>query len=189
MIQNRPILLGSQSPRRSFLLEESGFRFRVETIDVDESFDSALEKEQVAAYISQKKADAYKDLLQENEIGLVADTIVHLENQILGKPKNKEEAMQMLSNMSGKQHDVYTGVTIFDDKKSLSFTGHSRVFFLELTKEEIDYYIERCKPFDKAGSYGIQEWIGYVKIDKIEGSYTNIMGLPMELVYDQILKF
>lgn len=189
MNQTRPILLGSQSPRRSFLLKESGFKFRVETIDVDESFPNSLPAEKVAEYISQKKAEAYQSVLNPNEIGVVADTIVHLDGKILGKPKTKQDAVNMLSEMSGVKHEVFTGVTIFDQSKSISFTGESKVYFLELTKEEIEYYIDTCQPFDKAGSYGIQEWIGYTKIDKIEGSYSNIMGLPMELVYSKLINF
>ena len=189
MVQSRNILLGSQSPRRSFLLEESGFEFRIETIDVDESFPDSLAAENVAEYISQQKALAYKSLLKQNEIGVVADTIVHLNGEILGKPKSKEDAKEMLGKMSGKKHDVFTGVTLFDSDHSISFTGHSKVYFFELSEEEIDYYIEKCQPYDKAGSYGIQEWIGYVKIEKIEGTYSTIMGLPVEMVYEELRKF
>jgi septum formation protein len=170
-------------------MKESGFEFRVETIDVDESFPETMEADKVAEFISVQKSLAYAPLLETNEIGIVADTIVHLDGNILGKPKNKKEALFMLGEMSGKQHDVYTGVTIFDANQTHSFTGHSKVYFLSLTEEEKNYYIDKCQPFDKAGSYGVQEWIGYVKIEKIEGSYTNIMGLPMELVYKEIQKF
>ncbi len=189
MNQPYSILLGSQSPRRSFLMEEAGFDFRVETIDVDESFPETLKAEDVAQYISQQKARAYKSLLKDGEMGVVADTIVHLDGDILGKPKSKEDAVDMLIKMSAKKHDVFTGVTLFNSIQSKSFTGHSEVYFLSLSDQEIEYYIEKCEPYDKAGSYGIQEWIGYTKIEKIIGSYSNIMGLPMELVYEEILKF
>ncbi len=189
MFPKNPILLGSQSPRRSFLLKEAGYQFRKESIDVDESFPETLQPSEIAAFISTKKAKAYLAILKNNEVGLVADTIVHLKGHILGKPKNMEEAKRMLASMSGEQHDVFTGVTLFDAHKQHTFTGHSKVYFEELTNEEITYYIEHYKPFDKAGAYGIQDWIGYVKINKIEGSYSNIMGLPMELVYKEIQKF
>ena len=189
MQQKRPILLGSQSPRRSYLMKEAGYEVRIETIDVDESFPASLDVEKVAEYISMKKASAYLDLLVGEEMGVVADTIVHLEGDILGKPKDKEHAASMLRRMSGTKHDVFTGVTLLDREKQVSFTGHSEVFFEHLTDAEIEYYIESCQPYDKAGSYGIQEWIGYTKIEKIIGSYSNIMGLPMHLIYKNIQKF
>jgi len=183
------ILLGSQSPRRSFLMKESGFDIEVKTIDVDESYPNELEDHDVAEFIALKKAAAYKDILDDYRLGIVADTIVSLDNKILGKPKSKEEAFTMLRSMSGKIHYVYTGVCIFDHENLQSFTCKSTVEFLPLSDLEINYYIENHKPFDKAGSYGIQEWIGYTKIAKIEGSYSNIMGLPMETVYQALFEF
>jgi len=189
MKQSRPILLGSQSPRRSFLMKEAGFEVRIETIDVDESFPKEMEAEFVAEYISKKKADAYISSLRGDEMGIVADTIVHLDGKILGKPKGKEGAKEMIRSMSGKKHDVFTGVTLFDKEKQISFTGHSEVFFGDLSDEEIEFYIDNYEPYDKAGAYGIQDWIGFTKISKIVGSYSNIMGLPMHMVYQEIQKF
>lgn len=186
---NRKILLGSQSPRRAYLMKESGFEIEIKTIDVDETYPETMEKSKVAEYISLKKAEAYKAILANEMIGIVADTVVFFEGEILGKPVDKKDAQEMLSKMSGNMHTVYTGVTIFDNTKQISFTGISDVYFLSLSEKEIDYYLENYKPYDKAGSYGIQEWIGFTKISRIEGSYSNIMGLPMELVYQKLHDF
>lgn len=183
------IMLGSKSPRRSFLLKESGFDYDIKTLEVNESFPQDLSKDEVAEFIANKKAAAYERLLQNDEIGLVADTVVVLENEILEKPVDKKDATSMLRKLSGKKHIVYTGVCIFDKSHKISFTGKSEVYFMDLRPNEIDYYIEHFKPFDKAGSYGIQEWMGYTKIERINGSYTNIMGLPMELVYKHLFDF
>ena len=125
----------------------------------------------------------------DHQIGLVADTIVCLDGKILEKPSNKEEASYMLEQLSGNKHIVYTGVVIFNKEKKTSFTGKSEVYFLGLSPKEIEYYIDKYAPYDKAGSYGVQEWIGYTKIQKINGSYSNIMGLPMEMVYEHLFQF
>ncbi len=183
------ILLGSQSPRRAFLMKESGFECAIKTIDVDESYPSHLEDHEIAGFIAGKKAVAYREMLGESRLGLVADTIVSLNGKILEKPKDRSEAVKMLSSMSDTKHLVYTGVCIFDRDNIVEFTGKSEVYFLPLSAAEIDFYIDQYKPFDKAGSYGIQEWIGYTKIAKIHGSYSNIMGLPMELVYQALFDF
>ena len=183
------ILLGSQSPRRSHLMKESGFDIEVKTIDVDESYPEEIQDFEIAEYIALKKAEAYSEILGDYRLGLVADTIVSLEGEILEKPVDREDAIRMLRSMSGRKHQVYTGVCIFDAKKKHHFTCMSDVYFLELSDQEVEYYIDNFKPFDKAGSYGIQEWIGYTKIEKIEGSYSNIMGLPMETVYKSLFDF
>lgn len=183
------ILLGSQSPRRAFLMKESGFDIDIQTLDVDESYPQNLDDHEIAEFIALKKANAYKSILADRRLGLVADTIVSLDGDILEKPVGREEALEMLEKMSGTKHTVFTGVCIFDENKSIHFTGKSDVYFLDVSPKERAFYIDNYKPYDKAGSYGIQEWIGYTKIKKIEGSYSNIMGLPMELVYQALFDF
>lgn len=183
------IMLGSKSPRRSFLLKESGFDYEIKVLEVDESFPEDLAKNEVAEFIANKKAAAYERILPDDMLGLVADTVVVLEGEILEKPANKEEAVKMLRQLSGKKHTVFTGVCLFDKNHKRSFTGRSEVYFMDLRPNEIDYYIEHYKPYDKAGAYGVQEWLGYTKIEKIDGSYSNIMGLPMELVYKHLFEF
>ena len=170
-------------------MTESGFDIDVQTIDVDESYLAHLQVDEIAEFIAEKKANAYRDLLGACKIGLVADTIVALDGEILEKPVDRNDAIAMLNKMSGTNHTVYTGVCIFDKERLISFTGSSEVYFLDLSAKEIEYYVDNYEPYDKAGSYGIQEWIGFAKIEKIEGSYSNIMGLPMEMVYAKLMNF
>lgn len=183
---DQKILLFSKSPRRKQLLAEAGFSFEVITAEVDESYPDTLEVREVAEYIARKKADAAKDKLTGNEIILTADTIVLLNNKIYEKPIDHADAVRILSELSGKIHEVITGVCLLTKDKFISFSGVSKVHFAELTREEIEFYLNTYQPFDKAGSYGIQEWIGHCKIHKIEGTYANIMGLPVDLVYETI---
>lgn len=183
------ILLGSKSPRRSQLMKEAGFTIEVKTLDVDEQYPEDTPIPEIAAFIAKKKADEYLSLLDHKQIGLTADTVVALEDQILEKPIDFDEAFEMLSQLSNMSHTVYTGVCIFNSKKTDVFTGASEVYFKPFSNREIEYYLLNYAPFDKAGSYGIQEWIGLTKIEKIVGSYSNIMGLPMELVYDHLYSF
>lgn len=180
------VYLASKSPRRSYLLRESGFDVTLLSISVDESYPSHLVNDEIAAYISEKKANACLELLQKDQIGITADTIVSLNGKILEKPENIDDAVLMLNDLGGNVHQVYTGVSIINNKKIDTFVVKSDVFVDSLNSDEIDHYIKEYKPFDKAGSYGIQEWFGWVKISKIEGSYSNIMGLPMREVYNKI---
>ena len=175
------ILLASNSPRRKELLKSLGFDFEVVSVDCDEVYPDNLPVEKIAEYLSDLKADAYKNL-QSGEVLITADTIVALENVVLGKPKNVTEAKEMLRRLSGKTHEVYTGLTIRNSEKSISKTDVTHVETGELTDEEIDYYVDNYKPFDKAGAYGVQEWFGMAKIKRITGSYYTVMGLPTHLV-------
>lgn len=182
------ILLASNSPRRKELLLNLGFNFEVVSIDCDEVYPPHLEVEKIAEYLSELKASAFRNLEKE-EILITADTIVALENEILGKPKNELEAKVMLQKLSGKTHEVYTAFTIKSFGRKISKTDVASVEIDKLTDAEIDFYIKNYKPFDKAGSYGIQEWLGMAKIKKIEGSYYTIMGLPTHLVYSVLKDF
>jgi len=187
MFINRPLILASKSPRRSQLLSQAGFEFTIRTKDTDESYSSQLLPEQVPTYLAEKKAVACKEFIQDQEIILAADTIVIQEGVIYEKPKDRPDALRILSNLSGKMHQVITGVCLLSKHKKIIFAGYSNVYFASLNQEEIAYYVDTYKPYDKAGAYGIQEWIGLCKIDKIEGTYVNIMGLPMDLVYHQLV--
>jgi septum formation protein len=180
------ILLASQSPRRKELLSSLGFEFEVVKIDCEEILPENIKIGEAAAYLSELKANAFQNL-QEGEILLTADTVVANENQFLGKPKDEIEAKEILQSLSGKTHQVYTGITIKTLDKTITETDVADVEFDEISEEEIDFYIKNYKPYDKAGSYGIQEWLGMSKIKKINGSFYTIMGLPTHLVY-KILK-
>lgn len=180
------LLLASQSPRRKELLSSLGFDFEVVKIDCEEILPEDIKIEEAAAYLSELKAKAFRELASD-EVLITADTVVAIENQILGKPKDDHEARQMLRLLSGKTHQVYTGITIKSDSKTTSETDVADVELDEMTDDEIEFYIQNYKPFDKAGSYGIQEWLGMAKISRMNGSFYTIMGLPSHLVY-KILK-
>jgi septum formation protein len=180
------ILLASQSPRRKELLSNLGFHFEVVKIDCEEIVPEHIKVGEAAGYLSELKASAFRKL-EENEILLTADTVVAIDNQFLGKPQNEEDATKMLQLLSGKTHQVYTGITIKTLNNTITETDVADVEIDELTTDEIKYYIQNYQPFDKAGSYGIQEWLGMAKIKKIHGSFYTIMGLPTHLVY-KILK-
>jgi len=175
------LLLASQSPRRKELLSSLGFDFEVVKIDCEEIVPEHIKVGEAAAYLSELKADSFRKL-EENEVLLTADTVVAINNQFLGKPQDEDDALKMLQLLSGKTHQVYTGVTIKTLDKTITETDVADVEFEELTIDEIKYYIENYKPFDKAGSYGIQEWLGMTKIKKMTGSFYTIMGLPTHLV-------
>lgn len=184
------IILASASPRRKELLSKLDIGFTVKTLyDVDESFPASLPVVQVPQYISRKKADAYRQEMQENDMVITADTVVAVGWRILGKPKSAEEARVMLKLLSDRYHRVVTGVTIMTAKRTETFATVSRVRFTRLNDEEIDYYISKYKPFDKAGAYGIQEWIGMVGITELNGSYFNVMGLPVQRLYAKLKEF
>ncbi|KYH06036.1 Maf family protein [Chryseobacterium cucumeris] len=180
------LLLASQSPRRKELLSSLGFEFEVVKIDCEEIIPENIKIEDAAAYLSDLKASAFRKL-EAGEVLLTADTVVAIDNQILGKPKDEDDAFTMLQSLSGRTHQVYTGITIKTVNTSITETDVADVTLDTLSDEEINYYIQNYKPFDKAGSYGIQEWLGMAKITSLTGSYYTIMGLPTHLVY-KILK-
>jgi len=177
--------LASNSPRRRELLAGLGLPYEVRIIDgIDESYSANISVEEIPQYISQKKAQAYA--LADSELLITADTIVCLDNEILGKPKDNAEAHLMLSKLSGRTHQVITGVTLTTTEWTHTFSCTSNVTFASLTKQEIDYYIQNYHPLDKAGAYGIQEWIGYIGVTRLEGSYFNVMGLPVQRLYTEL---
>ena len=183
------LILASQSPRRRELLAGSGLGFQLaERFECDESY-PAMPLTDVAEYLSRKKSDAYPVELAESDILLTADTVVIACGEILGKPHSRDEAIAMLQKLSGATHEVATGVTLRTSTKNHSFTSVSKVRFRSLSREEIEYYVDNYHPMDKAGSYGIQEWIGYVGIEHIDGSFYNVMGLPIQRLYCELERF
>ena len=183
-------ILASGSPRRKELLAGLGLEFEVRLMPgIDESYPDGLTGEEIAKAISQKKAEAYKATMAQNELIITADTIVYLEGEVLGKPADNEEARQMLRKLRGRTHQVITGVTLLTHKRQHTFAANSSVTFSNITDEEIDYYVEKFHPLDKAGAYGIQEWIGYIGVERIEGSYFNVMGLPVQRLYAELKSF
>lgn len=183
------ILLASKSPRRHYLLKELGLDFEVRTKEVDESFPEQLKAAEIPLYLCEKKAAAFDEELTDNTIVITADTIVWLDGHVLNKPQNYNDAVRMLQLLSGKMHEVYTGVCLKSKHKTTSFVALTKVYFKELSLEEIEFYIRNYNPYDKAGAYGAQEWIGYIAIDRIEGTYFNVMGLPVRELYEALLKF
>ena len=183
------IILGSQSPRRRELLAGMGVPFTAVNIHADESFPSDLEGAAIPIYISRAKADAYKAQLKHGQLLITADTIVWVDGEQLGKPADEEDAARMLRLLSGKTHQVFTGVMLTSLEKQISFSDATDVTFRELTEEEIWHYVREYKPLDKAGAYGIQEWIGYVACTSLRGSYFNVMGLPTEKLYEAMQAF
>lgn len=181
------IILFSKSPRRQELLKLMGLDFSIMTKDVDESFPSSLSPDKVAQYIAEKKAHAFDGEIQE-EVLITADTIVAIDGEILGKPIDEADARKMLEKLSGRTHQVYTGVAISYKQNITSFVDKTDVEFRNISSEEIDFYISEYKPYDKAGAYGIQEWIGLTCVHSLNGSYTNVMGLPTEKLYTQLAK-
>lgn len=184
------LILASQSPRRQQLLSEAGLEYELSPrFECEEIFPNDLPASEVAEYLSRLKSEAYPQVLADGDILLTADTVVVAEERILGKPADKDDAFAMLRMLSGREHEVITGVTLRSTKQTKSFSAHSKVRFRQLCDEEIAYYIETYSPMDKAGSYGIQEWIGYVGIEGIEGSFFNVMGLPIQRVWCELEKF
>ena len=189
-LQLKDIILGSASPRRQYLLEKLDIPFRVLTRNISEDYPENLVREEIPLFLAEKKADAFEeDLLHLNTILITADTIVLLDENVLDKPAGREQAVKTLTALSGRKHQVITGVCLSSKQKRKSFSVTTDVYFRTLTNNEINYYIEHYKPYDKAGAYGIQEWIGYVGIDRIEGSFYNVMGLPVKALYDELLIF
>ena len=182
-----PIILASKSPRRQELLKLMDLDFRIVLKEVDESYPDGLTPEEIAVYIAHKKATAFDEMVGD-EIVLTADTIVSIEGHILGKPETEEHAIEMLQMLSGKVHQVITGVCLFYKQQYHSFYDVSEVTFRDMNQEELKHYVAKYKPMDKAGSYGIQEWVGVTGIVKINGSYTNVVGLPTEKLYQELIK-
>ena len=181
------LILASNSPRRRELLAGLGYPYEVRVLDgIDESYPETLRGSEVAAYISRAKAEAYRKQMADDEVIITADTIVCLDDKVLGKPADEAQAVAMLRSLSGRVHQVYTGVTIVTSTGNSTFVSRTDVTFAVLTEEEIQYYVTRFHPMDKAGSYGIQEWIGYVGVERIEGSYFNVMGLPVQRLYTEL---
>ncbi len=189
-ITNYKIILASNSPRRKELLSGIDVDYEIRTLpDIDESYPDDLPNEEVAEYIARKKASAYAAELSAETLLITADTVVLLDDTILGKPLDAADAKRMLRVLSGKTHRVITGVCLTSRQKQVAFSSVSHVTFGELSDEEIDYYVEKYRPFDKAGAYGVQEWIGYVAVKHIDGSYFNVMGLPIYRVYNELKNF
>lgn len=189
-LQKYKILLASNSPRRRELLGGLDIAYEVTALpDIDETFPEHLFGEEIPVFIARNKAAAYGEHMQENTLLITADTIVWSEGKVYGKPTNEADAKKMLQTLSGKTHQVITGVCIRTNDQECSFAAVSEVTFCELSDEEISYYVAKYRPFDKAGSYGIQEWIGYVGVESIQGSYFNVMGLPIQRLYKELQKF
>ena len=182
-------ILGSNSPRRKEILKEIGLDFSIYPSNIDENFDKEMELKDIPLFLAEKKANALKNKLKENDILITADTIVIYKNELLSKPENTYQAKEMLENLSGKSHKVITGVCLLSKNNKSIFSSKTIVTFNDLDKFEIEFYINKYKPFDKAGSYGIQEWIGLIGVKNIEGSYTNVVGLPASKVYTELKKF
>lgn len=183
------IVLGSASPRRQELMKQLGFDFRVLTADCAEDFQIQNGPEEIVIDIAKQKADSLISQIDPDELLICADTIVFLDGEVIGKPKDVQNAFELLAKLSGRTHEVHTGIVLTSSMKTHTFSVKTSVQFRHITKEEIDYYIQREKPFDKAGSYGIQDWIGLIAVEKIIGSYTNVMGLPTQEIYAAIRAF
>lgn len=190
MVKEYHIVLASNSPRRKELLAGLGIKFDVRVLpDIDESYPATLSAKDTAEYIAEKKAAAYRKSMAEDELIITADTVVIVDNEVLGKPANGSEAHKMLQKLSGRTHQVVTGVCLMTQTQTVHFSVETDVTFKKLTDGETDYYIENYKPFDKAGAYGIQEWIGYIGCTGLRGSYYNVMGLPVQRIYTELQKF
>lgn len=191
-LKNYNIILASQSPRRREILKMLGVDFKVVVKDTDETFPPELQGGAIPEHIAVLKASAFDSDLQslpDNTIIIASDTIVYIDNKVIGKPKGREDAIKMLNTLSGRCHQVLTGVCIKTKDRQRSFFAESKVWFRELSDDEITYYVDNYQPFDKAGAYAVQEWIGAAAIAKIEGSYYNVMGLPSQMLYNELLKF
>jgi len=188
--KGKKIILGSNSPRRRELLAGLNIEFEVDTANTfEEVYDPATPHERIPEVLSEGKSYGFHRSLEDDEILITSDTLVLCGERVMGKPHSREEAIDMLMYLSGRSHKVITAITVRDSKRCSTLSDTAVVFFKELTQDEIEYYVDTFKPFDKAGAYGIQEWIGYIGIGKIEGSYFTIMGFPVHLVYQELIKF
>ncbi|MDD5569799.1 MAG: Maf family nucleotide pyrophosphatase [Bacteroidales bacterium] len=190
IFNNYNFILVSKSPRRQQLLEGMGIKFKIKTKEINEKYPKEYKREKIPIYLCELKANAFADEIKNKKTILIsADTLVFMDNKVLDKPKSYTDAFNTLSKLSGNMHEVITGVCLKSKNKMVSFYDVSKVYFKKLTKEEIEFYINTYKPYDKAGAYGAQEWIGYIGISKIEGSYFNVMGLPTHKLYEELVKF
>jgi len=184
------IILGSASPRRQELLKSLGFEFRNNPVKADEdSYPKDLKAQEIPMFLAELKADAYEEPLKEDELLITADTVVWCDGKVFNKPSNFVEGKQMLEALSGKMHEVFTAVCLKSANKQTTFFDMSKVYFKKFSSEEIEYYLTNFSPYDKAGSYGVQDWLGYIGIEKIEGSFYNVMGLPVKQLYEELIKF
>ena len=188
-LKNYNIILASSSPRRQQFLRDLGLQFTVQTIDIEEVYPKYLHGNEITSFLAELKANAFEDEMNEKDILITADTIVRFSGKILGKPKDAIDAKNMLKELSGQHHEVITSICIKTTKTSKIINDTTIVYFEKLSDEDIDYYIDSFKPFDKAGSYGIQEWIGFIGVKKIEGNYTTVMGFPVHKFYKEMMKF
>ena len=186
--KNKNIILASGSPRRQELFKELGVNYSIKVKEVDEIYDSTLKKEEITNYLAELKANAFSNEIGNNDIIITADTIVWQNNKALEKPKNKLEAIKMLQQLSGTKHSVFSSICIKNKYLQKVFYDETIVYFKKLSEQELVYYVENYKPFDKAGAYGIQEWIGLIGVTQIEGSYFNVMGLPVHKLYEELMK-
>lgn len=189
MLKDFKVILASKSPRRRQLLDGLNIPFEVVIHEVDEVFPEGLSLEEIPVYLAKLKAEPFTEEISHDALIITADTIVWVDDMVLGKPLDYEHAAAMLRQLSGKKHIVATGVCLTTKSKQVSFCDTAEVYFKELTDSEIKYYLDNYRPYDKAGSYGVQEWIGYIAITKIEGSYFNVMGLPVQRLYEELQKF
>ena len=188
-LNGKRIILASASPRRKELLAGLDIPFEVIVHKVEENFPPSLKNKEIPGFLAKLKAKPFKKALNKNELVITSDTVVVLDKELMEKPKSKDEAVSMLTKLSGKKHKVYTAICVTSFEKQICITDKSTVYFKELDNDEIEYYVEKYKPYDKAGSYGIQEWLGHFGIEKIKGSYNNIMGLPTHRLYDILKNF
>jgi septum formation protein len=183
------IVLASKSPRRQQLLQGLEIPFEVRTLDVNEDFPAHLKGAEIPIYLSEVKAAAFRNQMADNELIITADTVVWIDNEVLNKPGNREEAMAMLRKLSGKMHEVFTAVMLSAKDRQVGFCDVAKVYFAELSEAEIAHYVDHYQPFDKAGAYGVQELIGYIGIERLEGSYFTVMGLPVQKLYEKLKEF
>jgi len=187
--KNKHIILASGSPRRKELFQELGIKFSIQVKEINEVYPTSFKEEEITNYLALQKASIFEDVISENDIIITSDTIVWHNNKPLEKPKNTKEAIEMLQELSNSTHKVITSVCIKSNNKEKVFFDTTNVSFKKLTLEEISYYVKNYKPFDKAGGYGIQEWIGFIGVTKLEGSYFNVMGLPVHKLYEELMNF
>ena len=189
LLSHPPLLLVSKSPRRQELLNAAGIQFSMLQLDTDESFPDDMPVEEVPEYLARLKAEAGVPLMKEDQVLLAADSVVIMDGEIFGKPGDRDHAIEMISRLAGHKHLVITGVFLCSKRKGLGFSEFTYVWIDPMSPDEIAYYVDRDKPYDKAGSYGIQDWIGWTKVSRIEGSYANVMGLPIQRVYHELLNW
>lgn len=187
-LKNTHIILASQSPRRQELLKGLEIDFEIRIKEIEENFPNTLKREEISIFLAKLKAAAFKNDLKENELLITSDTTVHLGNNLLEKPKNEKDAVQMLTQLSGNKHTVITAVSLTTTIKQITFHQETEVHFSKLSQDEILHYIQNYKPYDKAGSYGVQELMGYIGIEKLKGCYYNVMGLPLQRLYTELKK-